>query len=321
MTTPSRLSVILTFYEQREFVAPAVESVLAQQRDGLEVIAVDDGSTDGTADLLRRYGDSLTPLLLERNGGVSAARSAGAAAAAGEYLAFLDGDDAFMPWTLDVYDRLIEERSPLAVIGRRAWFEGALPDPGPPPGEIRFIEHEDFFRRDRSITVGSSTLAIRRRSWEQVGGLHALVAQPGTPSLEELDLLWRLGDSGHVIQVLEPVTARYRAHPAQATRQTGKMIDAASILCLRERRGEYAGGRPRRLERRACVGGQVLYWALLGLKRRQYRSSLRLLSQNPTFALAALRMRGRRVIAGPRAPKTLPLRTAVNVEGRSVERC
>jgi len=299
-----RLSIIVTLYNEREFAHAALDSVLAQRLDGTEVIAVDDGSTDGTAELLAEYGDSLRTLLLERNAGVTVARNAGAAVATGDYLAFLDGDDAFMPWTLEVYEKLIEEIEPLVIIGERLWFEGAMPEPGPFPEEIRFVQYDDFFGRDRSITIGSSTLVIRRAAWEQVGGLRPSdPSARAVPALEELDLLWRLGTSGRVVAVMAPPTAFYRVHPRQATWHTQRQLEAASTLCSRERRGEYPGGCRRRLERRACIGGQVVFWTRTGLRSGAYRLSLRLLLRNSTFAIAAVAVRAPRLVAG-RIPQT-----------------
>lgn len=91
------VSAIIPTYNRRELVQRAIDSVLAQDVGVDEVIVVDDGSTDGTAEALRaRYGERIT-CLRQANAGVSAARNAGMAAARGEFLALLDSDDLWMP--------------------------------------------------------------------------------------------------------------------------------------------------------------------------------------------------------------------------------
>jgi CDP-glycerol glycerophosphotransferase len=101
-----RFSAIVVFYNQRDFVRTAMDSVLSQATDGLEVIAVDDGSTDGTSEVLSEYRDRARLVFLEQNRGTCAARNAGTEVATGEYLAYLDGDDAFLPWAIDTYAKL-----------------------------------------------------------------------------------------------------------------------------------------------------------------------------------------------------------------------
>lgn len=97
----AEISVILTSYNIRGYIARAVESALSQQDVSLEVICVDDASTDGTFEYLQSLHDPrLTALQLPKNGGPSTARNAGIACARGEWLAVLDGDDAYLPGRL-----------------------------------------------------------------------------------------------------------------------------------------------------------------------------------------------------------------------------
>ena len=87
-----RISVVIPAYNAERTVGRAIDSVLAQTRAADEVIVVDDGSTDGTADVVRRYGEKVT-LICQENAGVSVARNRGIEASTGEWIAFLDGDD------------------------------------------------------------------------------------------------------------------------------------------------------------------------------------------------------------------------------------
>jgi glycosyltransferase involved in cell wall biosynthesis len=92
----ARVSAIIPVYNGASTVAEAIDSALAQTCSGLEVIVVNDGSTDWTAEVLHRYCGRVR--VIDRpNGGIAAARNTGAAAASGQYLAFLDCDDIWMP--------------------------------------------------------------------------------------------------------------------------------------------------------------------------------------------------------------------------------
>ena len=105
-------SVIVTCYNYRDFVEEAVDSALAQTRAAAQVIVVDDGSTDGSSELLRaRYGvDPRVTLLFGENGGQLAAFQRGAAVASGDVLCFLDADDRWLPTHLEQIGALYDER-------------------------------------------------------------------------------------------------------------------------------------------------------------------------------------------------------------------
>src|SRR5688572_5767710 len=106
---PPLVSVVIPTYNYGHLVAEAVDSALAQTYPAVEVLVVDDGSTDDTWDRLARYGDRIR-CVRQANAGLSAARNTGIRAAHGEYVALLDSDDAFHPRKLDLQMRYLTSR-------------------------------------------------------------------------------------------------------------------------------------------------------------------------------------------------------------------
>lgn len=94
------VSVVIPAYNAETFIQQTIRSVLVQTHADLEVIVVDDGSTDATASIVRSLQDARVRLISQSNGGVSSARNKGIEAAQGAYIAFLDADDALEPTDL-----------------------------------------------------------------------------------------------------------------------------------------------------------------------------------------------------------------------------
>lgn len=121
--TASRVSVVIDTYNYGRFVEDAVDSVLAQRlpKDEIEILVVDDGSTDDTAGRIAKYGDSVR-YLRKHNGGQASAISFGIAHAQGEFVAFLDGDDVWMPDKLSAVLRQFEQDPQAVLVYHKFWF-------------------------------------------------------------------------------------------------------------------------------------------------------------------------------------------------------
>lgn len=103
-----RFSVVVPAFNAAQTVTSAVESALAQTETDLEVIVVDDGSSDATGELVSKITDPRVRLVSQTNRGLSAARNAGITAARGTYIAFLDSDDLWLPRFLELTYRALE---------------------------------------------------------------------------------------------------------------------------------------------------------------------------------------------------------------------
>lgn len=111
-----RVSVVIPTYNSGPLVAEAVASALAQTRPAHEVIVIDDGSTDDTADRLAAFGRAVR-YVRQKNGGVAAARNAGVRLASGEVIGFLDADDVWHPRKLGLQLAALSARPDLGMIG------------------------------------------------------------------------------------------------------------------------------------------------------------------------------------------------------------
>ena len=96
-----KISVILTAYNEEKYIAKAIESVLSQTLTDLELIVVNDGSTDNTLNIINSFDDSRIKVLSHDNIGPGASRNRAMKIAEGEYVAFIDGDDWFSPDALE----------------------------------------------------------------------------------------------------------------------------------------------------------------------------------------------------------------------------
>jgi glycosyltransferase involved in cell wall biosynthesis len=107
-----KVSVIIPTYNRLSMLKEAVDSVLAQDVEDFELIVVDDGSTDGTADEILRYGGRVKLLQHGENRGVSAARNSGILHSKGKYIAFLDSDDLWVKGKLRIQVAFLDENPP-----------------------------------------------------------------------------------------------------------------------------------------------------------------------------------------------------------------
>jgi len=229
-----RVSVVIPAYNSGRFIARAVESVLGQSRAAAEVIVVDDGSTDDTGEAVRRYGERVR-YVRQENGGASVARNTGVAAAEGEWIAFLDADDEWLPGKLAAQMDLLGRHPELRWATGN--FERCLcgsdrrgPDLDPArarellAGEEYF---ESYFRAYRGGAMGCTiTMVIRRAALQQAGLFRA-----GQIKANDLDMWWRIAYRWPRIgYCAEPLAVYHMGIPQTLSQRRFSAADYADLV-------------------------------------------------------------------------------------------
>jgi glycosyltransferase involved in cell wall biosynthesis len=206
------VSVIVPTFNRAPLLAEALDSVLAQSYPRFELIVVDDGSEDGTPEVLARIGDPRLAVIRQANRGVSAARNRGASAAAGSLLAFLDSDDLWHRGKLQRQVEFLRSR-PAAAIGQceELWIrDGRRVNPGMRHRKRSGLIFEPSLER---CLVSPSATMLKRTLFEAMGGFDEAL-----PACEDYDLWLRIG-CRHPIHLLpEPLVTRRAGHPDQLSR-------------------------------------------------------------------------------------------------------
>lgn len=219
----SLVSIVVPAFNQARFLGQAIDSALAQTHHDLEVIVVDDGSTDGTPEVCAAYvGDPRVVMLRQENAGVGAARNRGAREARGEYLTFLDADDFFLPEKCAAQAALLDSEADLAFVycDIVPVDEDGAPSPEPySVGESRHALHGDILP---SLVLGGyfppHAVMMRRAVFERLGGF-----DPALGGHADLDLWLRAAAAGHGARYLDERLACYRSHPAGMSRDRAHM--------------------------------------------------------------------------------------------------
>jgi glycosyltransferase involved in cell wall biosynthesis len=207
------VSAVIPVYNGERFIAEAVASALAQTYEPLECVVVDDGSVDQTRRIVSGFGSSVRYLRQDHRG-AAAARNAGARAAGGQFLAFLDADDIWEPSKIEQQMEVLLDNPDLGLVYCAFQLidgEGRHLDLAPCP------EPDDVLRNvllNESAFIGlGSTAVVPRHVFDAVGRFDERLSLP-----QDSDLAWRLAAQYPVAVVREPLVG-YRQHPAQLHRK------------------------------------------------------------------------------------------------------
>ena len=255
-----RFSILVPTYNRRELVRETIHSVLRQTFPDFELFLIDDGSTDGTIDLLRSY-RSRIKILQQRNHGPEVARNAAAAQAQGEYLVMLDSDDLLFPAALEVYDRVICAFDPAVILGSVFRFQDGQPLPRETEtvNKIAALKFRDYASKTVPLPGCISMIGVKKAVFDAVGGMRN--STPLNFHNDDFNLLLKTSTHGPCVAVQRPYTVAYRLHGENSVRNIRLIAEGLLNTARTERRGEYPGGRSRLWDRYATIGGQTASWA------------------------------------------------------------
>ncbi len=233
MTRSPVFSVVVAAFNAAATIESAVASALAQTQANLEVVVIDDGSTDTTAEIVTRIDDQRVRLVSQPNRGLPAARNAGVEASNGEYIALLDSDDLYLPKYLEFHQQALESSPRVGfAYGDGYVFDGASGKvrvrtamarsnpPVPPP-----VDRDQFLLEllKRNFVFGLTTMP--RKVLDAVGGF-----DESRSSAEDYELWLRILVRGYGAAWVPGLHVLYRKHAGQMTKSLARMSDQRSAV-------------------------------------------------------------------------------------------
>ena len=207
------VSVVIPVYNGEAFVAEAIESALDQTYDNVEVIVVNDGSTDQTSSILEAYGNRLKVISTE-NGGLSVARNIGILASTGRFVAFLDADDIWHPLKLSFQVRALEQNPDWVVVCNRRVKFGDTRELRIDDIELLIQSHSpDAYPILHRNPVHASSVLVRKQALAHAG---LFVPKLGGAA-EDTEMWARLSKLG-TVAVCEPHLTYMRDHASNTTK-------------------------------------------------------------------------------------------------------
>ena len=225
MKTGPKVSVVMSVYDGLPYVGAAVESILGQTFEEFEFIIIDDGSTDGSTAVLRRYAaqDDRIRLIVQENRGLTPSLNRGLALAEAPLIARMDADDVCVPERFQEQIDFLEAHPEHVLVGSHVRFIDGTGDPisSDNPlyskrnlGDMDLCAEHDAIEQ-RLLTGGWAfihpTVMIRQAAVEQIGGYN-----PKIVDAEDRDLFIRMAEVGRLAN-LPGVLLEYRVHGSQVS--------------------------------------------------------------------------------------------------------
>lgn len=239
-----KISVVIPTYNYGRFVAEAIESALGQSLTPLEIIVIDDGSTDDTGTVVQAFGDRVR-YIGQKNAGVCAARNRGVAESGGELIAFLDADDIWEPEKLEQQVAIFAEDPEIGMVHcAMREFDSATGETVAfrTKGLAGQVADDLLLMEEPAVNVSGSSVMVTRAAFDDVGGFDTRMKCG-----EDWDFCYRVARKYKVGFVSEPVL-NYRRHVAAAHLNVAEMergmnlfyekafdTDDAAVLAMKRR--------------------------------------------------------------------------------------
>lgn len=249
------ISVVIPAFNSERCINRAIKSVLSQTFSDYEIIVVDDGSTDGTADVVKKFGDRVN-YIYQENSGVSVARNTGIAASKGDWIAFLDADDEWLPDKLQQQAELLNRNHSLrwcstnryqadkkrkAPVGNKAAIAKALKG-------REYFPNYFLAAVAGKCPIVTSAIIVRKDVFDELGGF-----EPGRVRGQDLDMWWRIAHYYPKIGYIpEPLAIRYldienpitKKHRLESIRRHNRWDLVVRHLSIAKEKGDINEFRP-----------------------------------------------------------------------------
>ncbi|MEO0769314.1 MAG: glycosyltransferase, partial [Cyanobacteria bacterium J06649_4] len=290
------ITAVIPAYNAAAFLSATIQSVVDQSYTNWELLVIDDGSTDETPDIVRRFSaqDSRIKLISKANGGVSSARNLGAKEASAELVAFLDADDRWLKDKLKVHVAYMRSHPEVGISFARVELIDAngISTNKLTNNIVNQLSPQDFFYTNPTVTT--SNMVIRKSLFAAFDGFDAAMQYN-----EDVDLLLRIALSGHKysISAIDEVLVQYRLHTSGLSSTLLKMEEGWIKLMEKAEKHD-----PKLVEIHysPAYGAQLLYLARqtlrlnlpastgIGFINRALRRNWRALHNNPKMLALAL---------------------------------
>lgn len=211
-TVNDTVAVIIPTYNRAATLGRALESVYTQSRQADEVCVVDDGSVDGTEELVKQhYPDTI--YIKQKNSGVSSARNTGVDATTSKYLSFLDSDDEWLPKKIETQLRTLQAEPDFRLVhSDEIWIRNGK----------RVNQMDKHRKRGGELfasclalcVISPSSVVMERSLYAELGGF-----DESLPACEDYDLWLRLCSRERVFYIDTPLLRKYGGHDGQLSRQ------------------------------------------------------------------------------------------------------
>lgn len=225
MSTPPLVTVVVASYNHGPYIEACLLSVLGQTYPQVELLVIDDGSSDDSVDRIRRlqaiHGFDF---VVQKNKGLTATLNEAFSRAKGEFLAPFGSDDIMAPERLAIQMEYLADKPEVGICGGNMelmYADGTLYPDSEQNRELPFrrLSFEDIFL-ERKPCLPAPTMLIRRTAFEQVGGFNPDVR------LEDLYIQLKIAAAGYAVDALGVVLAKYRKHPSNSYKNIRFMSDA-----------------------------------------------------------------------------------------------
>lgn len=282
------LSIVVTLYNCRAHIAEAIDSALAQTYTDREILVIDDGSTDGSGEVVRRFGDTVR-YEYQSNSGAARATNRGVALTSGEYIAFLENDDAWLPEKLERQVAVLEANADIGAVNcdLRYFSKTSAPLPNVIKGYCPGDPHCRLFLRGFNFML--SALVVRRTVFEATGGFHEGFKAAG---LQDVEWYPRLMEVTRAYWIPEALTF-FRQHEPRIDSDTVRFNTELLVECLWKRYGHDPAKHRYLVKQKISLlsdrGKQKLRSGKTEEGRQDLRSALRLAAAERVTGKMALR--------------------------------